>query len=291
MDPDPDLQPEPFNKLTKVTLWSDKTPHAVIYYTLDGSTPTSSSTLYEGPIALQAPTTVRALATRDDFTPSDVITKNFRFRAVKPRAKSLDGDSQGNFPPFFDKPQTVTLSTTTDGAKIYYTVDGKTPDKDNSPQYVSPIVITENTPLKAIAVKDGWEKSEELSLDYVIKITTCTEPVYACLVGEWVCGAVTTSSPVTKPICDSIGFNYEGTTDTSGLCGQAQCASSCQEYYGRLSVKDVQVTPFLLPDSCPQSVVSAASRATSQAACQQLQDDNPELACHSQKSLLFLKFL
>jgi len=109
MDPDPDQQPEPFNQLTKVKLSSEETPHAVIYYTLDGSTPTSSSILYEGPIALQAPTTVRTIATRDDFTPSDVITKNFRFRAVKPRAKSLDGDSQGNFPQFFDKPQTVTL--------------------------------------------------------------------------------------------------------------------------------------------------------------------------------------
>ena len=279
MTPDPDQQPEPFNQLTQVTLRSENTPNAVIYYTLDGSIPTISSTRYTGvPIPLQAPTTVRAIATRDDFTPSDVVTKNFRFRAAKPQATSLDGDSQGNFPQFFDKPQTVTLSTTTDGAKIYYTVDGKNPDKNNSPQYVSPIVITENTPVKAIAIKDGWEESEELSLDYIIKITTCTDPVYACLVGEWVCGAVTTSSPVTKPICDSIGFNYEGTTDTSGLCGQAQCASSCQEYYGRLSVQGVQVTPFLIAETCPLSVVSAASRTASQAACQQLQDDNPELS-------------
>ncbi|NBU70775.1 MAG: hypothetical protein EBS53_04895, partial [Bacteroidetes bacterium] len=273
--PDPNTQSEPFSQATPVTLGSD-TPNVVIYYTLDGSPPTTASTRYQGPFTLAAPTKVRALVTRGEFTPS-YGERDFKFRAAQPVADP-EGKSNDDF---FDKPQVVRLSSATDEATIYYVLnDPKKPfSKQTWIEYVTPIVITENTRLRAIAVKEGWEPSlENANQDYIIKITTCTEPVYACLVGEWVCGAVTTSSPVTKTICDDIRFDFFGDSGSSGLCGQAQCASSCQEYYGRLSINDVQVTPYVLSDVCPTDVVSAASQVTSQAQCQAIQDANPDLS-------------
>ena len=50
--------------------------------------------------------------------------------------------------------QTVTISCSTSGATIYYTIDGSTPSA-SSTTYNGPITISETTTLKAIAIKDG----------------------------------------------------------------------------------------------------------------------------------------
>lgn len=54
--------------------------------------------------------------------------------------------------------QLVEILTDTEGATIYYTLDGTTPNK-NSNVYTSPIEITEDTVVKAISVKDGMAHS------------------------------------------------------------------------------------------------------------------------------------
>ena len=53
---------------------------------------------------------------------------------------------------------TVTLSTTTTGANIYYTTDGSTPD-DTSGLYTGPIAVTSSIMLKAVAYAQGMEPS------------------------------------------------------------------------------------------------------------------------------------
>ncbi|GHT95244.1 hypothetical protein FACS1894141_3500 [Spirochaetia bacterium] len=62
---------------------------------------------------------------------------------------------------------TVTLSTTTDGATIYYTTDGSTPTT-SSVQYSSPIPVTAALTIKAIAVKSGLTDSSVLTAAYTI---------------------------------------------------------------------------------------------------------------------------
>ena len=73
----------PFVGTTQVVLTSP-TPGATIRYTLDGSAPTSSSTLYDGPLALERTTTVKARA----FAPGrdDRFVASATFTRLTPRA-------------------------------------------------------------------------------------------------------------------------------------------------------------------------------------------------------------
>ena len=65
----------PFAESTSATI-SCATAGASIYYTVDGSTPTSASTAYSGAIALTDTTTVKAVAIKDGVS-SSVTTKVF----------------------------------------------------------------------------------------------------------------------------------------------------------------------------------------------------------------------
>ena len=58
----------------------------------------------------------------------------------------------------FTAAQSVTLSTSTADAKIYYTTDGKAPTT-SSTQYSSAISVGQSLTIKAIAVKDGMKNS------------------------------------------------------------------------------------------------------------------------------------
>ena len=60
---------------------------------------------------------------------------------------------------FFGSSETVSLECATQGASIYYTTDGTTPDA-NSALYISPFSISETTTIKAVAIKDGMKASE-----------------------------------------------------------------------------------------------------------------------------------
>jgi hypothetical protein len=74
---------------------------------------------------------------------------------------------------------TITISTTTDGASIYYTLDGTEPTT-SSTLYSAPIEITADVTIKAIAVKDGMNNSSVASAEYTVgvvvtELTTITQ--------------------------------------------------------------------------------------------------------------------
>ena len=63
----------------------------------------------------------------------------------------------------------VTLTTTTEGATILYTLDGSTPDMSSDVFDVNkPIIITASVTVKAIAIAEGYDPSAVLTADYTI---------------------------------------------------------------------------------------------------------------------------
>ncbi len=63
---------------------------------------------------------------------------------------------------------TVSLSTSTPGAKIHYTIDGTMPSENNSTPYNGPIVINKDTVIKTYATKEGLKDSPIYEFKYTI---------------------------------------------------------------------------------------------------------------------------
>ena len=98
-----------------------------------------------------------------------------RFTAISITYSSTGGGSSCSAPTFSPAAgavlsgTTVTLSTSTDGASIYYTMGAEPADPTSSSTlYSSPITITEATTIKAIAIKDGLTNSSVASASYTI---------------------------------------------------------------------------------------------------------------------------
>ena len=70
----------PFEESTLVTITAAE--GASIYYTLDNTDPTTSSTPYNAPFTLTETTTVKAIAVEEGKDPSEVVTANFKKKAA-----------------------------------------------------------------------------------------------------------------------------------------------------------------------------------------------------------------
>ena len=75
---DPFIEMHPDTEYSKVVTMSVDAPGAEIHYTLDGSTPTSASPLYEGPFAVNRQQKVTAVSIRDGKQIGNIKYKEFR---------------------------------------------------------------------------------------------------------------------------------------------------------------------------------------------------------------------
>lgn len=144
-----------------VSIASAPAEGTTIYYTLDGTEPTTASNIYTEPIAVDYNVTIKAMAVNPKlFSSTDEYQVNW-FKVETP-VLSLNGS-------------TLTISTATDGAVIYYDFDEQ--PTANSPVYSSPITIVDNRKVFAVAVKNNWNDSEVATLSPDVFV--CTQPTFS----------------------------------------------------------------------------------------------------------------
>jgi M6 family metalloprotease-like protein len=152
-----------YPQTTQVTL-STATPNATIYYTIDGNEPTTSSLVYTDSITLPVGAiTLKAMAKKDDYYISDIMSITYTITGMV--SNPIAAPSSGTV----DYGTQVSLSTTTDGATIRYTLDGNDPTESSS-IYSSPINITQDTTIKARAFKENWQPSEITEFNYIVNV-------------------------------------------------------------------------------------------------------------------------
>jgi formylglycine-generating enzyme required for sulfatase activity len=179
------------------------TPGATIRYTLDGTTPTSTTeTIYTGPIALSEGKTVKAIATKTGLTYSATATATYGAKAAKPVITPSTG--------VYTTMPEVSITSATAGATIRYTTNGATPTAGTGTVYTAPFTPAAGTTVKAIAVKSGAGDSEVASATYGGKTA---QPILTPGAGSY-------SGPVNVTITSAtpgaaIRYTTNGTTPTS----------------------------------------------------------------------------
>jgi hypothetical protein len=129
---------------------------AVIHYTTDNTTPTSSSLTYSSAFSVSATTTVRAIATRQYFNDSSEATARTYTLITETVPTPSISPVSGRFYPT----QTVTLTCSDTQATIHYTTDGNLPTA-SSTTYTAPFSVSTTTTVRAIAVRTGYFNSSE----------------------------------------------------------------------------------------------------------------------------------
>ena len=121
-------------------------------------------TVYSSPVAISATSTLQAIAYASGYTNSSVTSGVYTINGAcaTPTFSSATGT--------YTSAQSVTISTTTGGASINYTTNGTTPSSTLGTLYSSPVAISSDTTLQAIAYKSGLTNSAVASAVYTMSI-------------------------------------------------------------------------------------------------------------------------
>ena len=217
---------------------STSTEGAVIYYTTDGSTPTTSSEVFpDGGITLTGNCNIKAIAIKDGkLFDSDVSTYDVtHFEVVSP-VISLEGTK-------------VVLTCATEGAKIYYTTDGSTPSQSHGKLYSNPISWSADLQIYAIAVKDNYRNSNVSSRSFYYNEYQCASPTFRREENVLYLGSETESAVIyytmdgTEPTTSSSRYSDESGITLIQNCVVKAIATKEGELF-RSDVNTLDITHF-----------------------------------------------
>jgi hypothetical protein len=222
---------------------SDATSGAAVYYTTDGSVPTTASTLYIGPISVPSSPvteTVRAFAVLNAVHSSTTsATYTIAPRLPVPNFSPVQGS--------YMRAQTITISTSNLNGAIHYTTDGTAPTL-NSLVYRAPISVTNKVTIKAIvAGVAGYSASGLVAATYSIIPAT---PFISPASGTYTSGRAVTISDATSGT--AIYYTTDGSMPTT--------ASTV--YLGPISMPSSTATETVRAFAVASGVYSSATSAT-----------------------------
>jgi len=185
----------------------DATAGATIYYTTNGTTPTTASTKYTGAIKVSESETLKAIAAATNHTSSPVTSAAYTLKTLTAAATPAFSVVAGVYAPG----QTVKITDATPGATIYYTKNGTTPTTAST-KYAGPITVDSSQTIKAIASAANYKGSEVASALYRIAPPVAT-PKFSVSSGTY-------NSTQTVKITDAVAgaeilYTTTGTTATS----------------------------------------------------------------------------
>ncbi len=203
-----------FSSQTKTVTLSNDTSGVSIYYTLDGSTPTSSSPKYNGGIqifknmAAAGNVTLKAIAVSSGLTSSDIVTAVYRYtpnQASTPSFSPIGGT--------YASDQTVTLTNNESSGTIMYKADN-----GSWSVYSEPIEVSGNGTVKTITAKvtnvTGMTESGEVSQTYTITYPKLASPIISPEAGSYTSSQLFTLTASVDGA--EIYYTTDGTAPTAG---------------------------------------------------------------------------
>jgi hypothetical protein len=137
---------------------------AAIFYTVDGSTPGTSSPRYSLPISISSTTTLKYFARDAAGNQGPVQTQKYVIDLIAPTvAASPVGGT-------FSASKSVRLSASEPGATIFFTTDGTTPT-EASRKYSEPVSISTTTTLRYFAKDPAGNSGTASNQKYIIDKT------------------------------------------------------------------------------------------------------------------------
>lgn len=198
---------------------SDATTGASIYYTTDGTTPTTSSTLYSAAISVGSTETIEAIAVATGYSNSAVASATYTISTLPVAATPTFSPAAGTY----TSAQTVTISDTTAGAKIYYTTNSMTPTT-SSTLYSGAITVNSTETIEAIAAATGFSNSSVATALYTTNLPT---PDFQVSVSPTTLTIVAgQSGQAVFKVTPENGFNSQVSFACSGLPTGAACSFS-----------------------------------------------------------------
>lgn len=166
-------------------------------FTLDGTVPTASSPVLPADFVLDRSATVTVVSFRDGWIASAPISAAYELRVLPPTADVPAGT--------YAAEQSVTLTAASPGSTLRVTVDGSDPISSATAQVVTaPLTIDHGLTLRAVAIREGWTTSAELTLTYAFQVP---EPTLTPVAGTF-------SAPVQVQAVASTGSIHVTTDGT-----------------------------------------------------------------------------
>lgn len=155
---------------------ADAAVGSTIYYTLNGSAPSTSSPIYTAPFLVSVTTTVKAMATAPGYAQSlvNTVVITIQTQAPQPTFSPVDGT--------YASAQTIALACAIASPSIYYTIDGTTPTypiTGTTVLYTGAISVGITTTIKALCRSASFTNSAVVSSTYTItgSASTCPVPI------------------------------------------------------------------------------------------------------------------